>query len=148
MEIFVLLPVILVMTAVAIALALHEQPLPVSAASAFVPALKPNKPGLHRNDETAGEAGPAKILKHADASAEPRQPSTSKATETVMDSEFSQTDVLLADALTEMIGLKAELYHLRSKLDSLNFEVARLAGGPHRTPPAASKRPVQLRKAA
>jgi hypothetical protein len=47
-----------------------------------------------------------------------------------------------------MIGLKAELYHLRSKLESLNTEVARLTGGPRNTPPAASKKPIPLRKAA
>jgi hypothetical protein len=66
----------------------------------------------------------------------------------VIDTSFSHTDVLLADALTEMIGLKAELYHLRSKIESLNTEVARLSAGPPRTPPAASKKPIPLRRAA
>jgi hypothetical protein len=142
LELIVLLPVILIMTAAAILLALYEQPLPAGASNAFVTGASPKKPIKER---AMTVSPPIAVVLPAD----PRQPSTSKEIEILtIENQFSQTDVLLADALTEMIGLKAELYHLRSKLDSLNFEVARLSSGPHRNPPAASKRPVQLRKAA
>ena len=142
LELFILLAVILIMTAIAILMALHEQPLPVGASSAFRGMPPANRP-------IDAPSGGGKPITTVVLPAEPRQPSTSKEIESVTnENQFSQTDVLLADALTEMIGLKTELYHLRSKLDSLNFEVARLSGGPHRTPPAVSKQPAQLRKAA
>jgi hypothetical protein len=147
MELFVLVPMILVLSGVAVLMALKEQPLPATAATAFVavsPPLaatgKPTTalPAPRRADDDSMTMPPSKTAGKALPAEEPD----------AMESTFSHTDVLLADALTEMIGLKAELYHLRNKIDNLNREVARLSGGPPRTPPAASKQPVPLRRAA
>jgi hypothetical protein len=148
MELFVLVPMILVLSGVAIVLALKEQPLPATASTAFVavspPATAPRKATspLPAPRRAAGNLTPMPPSKTADEALPAEEPDA-------MDSTFSHTDVLLADALTEMIGLKAELYHLRNKIDNLNREVARLSGGPPRpTPPAVSKQPVPLRRAA
>jgi hypothetical protein len=145
MELFVLIPLVLLMGAVAVVMALKEQPLPAGAAGAFTPMPvrpSPKVVAIHRpaGDAAIDIAMPPSSAGEIEEPAKENQPMPSK--------EFTSTDVLLADALTEMIGLKAELYHLRSKLESLNTEVARLTGGPRNTPPAASKKPIPLRKAA
>jgi hypothetical protein len=146
MELFVLIPLVLLMGAIAVVMALKEQPLPAGAAGAFTPMpVRPSSKvvAIHRPARDAAidmVAAPPISAAELEEPAKENQPMPSK--------EFTSTDVLLADALTEMIGLKAELYHLRSKLESLNTEVARLTGGPRNTPPAASKKPIPLRKAA
>ncbi len=146
MELIVLIPIIMLMGVVAVLMAVHEQPLPAGASSAFTPIpiqQKRMKADAARKSEAKGAA----IEKIIQPGGSPEIHARSEETEMTTEA-FSHTDVLLADALTEMIGLKAELYHLRSKIDNLNTEVARLAGGPPRTPPAASKKPIPLRKAA
>jgi hypothetical protein len=152
MELLIFVPILLVMGAVAVVLALNEQPLPASAASAFAaaPAPAPRKL-VSRLDPEPPRTPPAKIVVlpgGAPLEDDDDDESEAEIVPVTAQTSFSHTDVLLADALTEMIGLKAELYHLRSKIDNLNTEVARLSGGPPRTPPAASKKPIQLRKAA
>ena len=142
MELIILVPVILLMGGVAIYMALNERPLPAFGTSSpsmmlatMTPA--PRMVALSSGSDLALQNEPETY--DAEASDEPASPRAG--------SRFTQTDVLLADALTEMIGLKAELFRLRSKVENLNTQVARLAGEAP-TPPAASKRPVLLRKAA
>lgn len=147
MELIVLIPIIMLMGTVAVLMALHEQPLPAGASSAFTPMpvqQQRTKAPANRSPEAKGAA----IEKIIQPAGSPEIADRSEETEMTTEASFSHTDVLLADALTEMIGLKAELYHLRSKIDNLNSEVARLAGGPPRTPPAAAKKPIPLRRAA
>ena len=79
---------------------------------------------------------------------EPEPEEETKRMQSVTESSFTQTDVLLADALTEMIGLKAELHQLRGRLESLNLEVSRLSGGPTSPKPPVALRPVIQEKAA
>lgn len=147
MELIVLIPIIMLMGIVAVLMALHEQPLPAGASSAFTPIPIQQK-RLRAAAAQKAEAKGASLEKIIQPGGSPEIEARPEETEMTTEATFSHTDVLLADALTEMIGLKAELYHLRSKLDNLNSEVARLAGGPPRTPPAASKKPIPLRKAA
>ena len=148
MEPFILIPTIIVMSAVAIVMALSGHSLPPAASSAFLPA--PVGPSIKRTPATQSRSTTPKDVVMTLMPAETREADVPiEEINNMTDSNFSQTDVLLADALTEMIGLKTELYFLRSKVDNLNVEVARLAGGgPRRTPPSAAKRPIQLRKAA
>ena len=143
MELVVLIPIVLLMTGAAIAMALKE-PLPATASAAFVAAAssaRSSKPPA--GQQSRGEAEVTVTNAVGAATSGDSEGSNN------MNSMFSQTDVLLADALTEMIGLKAEIYRLRSRVDNLNTEVARLSGTHLRpVPPAASKRPVPIRRAA
>lgn len=143
MELMILIPVFLLMGGVAIALALNEKP---------VPALSAPLAGSSPARITPISLEAARSL---NAAAHETNAGALTSHDTALDIDdndgrptLSQTDVLLADALTEMIGLKAEIYRLRSKVDSLNVEVAKLSGPPNPTPPAASRRPVQLRRVA
>ena len=146
MELFVLIPLILLMGTVAVAMALKEQPLPAGASTAFTPVpvrAHAKVVAIHR--PAAKDAALDRIILPGGS---PEVEGLPRDAETASNAAFTSTDVLLADALTEMIGLKAELYHLSSKVETLNSEVARLSGGPSRTPPAASRKPIPLRKAA
>jgi hypothetical protein len=146
MELIVLIPVVLLMGVVAVVMAVKEQPLPVGASTAFTPIpVRPSSKVVAMHKPAAKDEAIDKIILPGGS---PEIESPAEETDDMTGQQFTSTDVLLADALTEMIGLKAELFHLRSKLESLNTEVARLSGGPPRRPPAASKEPIPLRKAA
>ena len=148
MELVVLIPVVLIMSGVALARALKEQPLTATASTAYVapgPAARAKKTPAMSIAARSAATIETTVLTAKTAQTE----TNAEGNKTEMDARFSQTDVLLADALTEMIGLKAELYHLRSKIDSLNTEVSRLSGNHLRPlPPGASKKPVPMKKAA
>ncbi len=147
MELAVLIPVVLLMSGAAIAMALKERPLPAPASAAFIAAAS----SVRSSKPSAGEQGAGKAANFDAAVVDADTAETADDSEgsNKMNSMFSQTDVLLADALTEMIGLKAEIYRLRGRVDNLNTEVARLSGNHLRpVPPATSKRPVPIRKAA
>ena len=148
MELAVLIPFVLVMSGVAVVMALTERQVPVSASAALLAAGKARRPA--KSPLRKADAGMAEDVKITELPDETPSKAAAEGSERKMESTFSKTDVLLADALTEMIGLKAELYYLRGKIDSLNAEVARLSGTLLRPVPpnASAKKPVPLRKAA
>jgi len=123
MELIVLIPLMVLLGGIAIYMALNDHPIPASSAAIVaMPAARTRPAPESGTDAAAGSpvsAGESTLL---------------------------TADVLLADALTEMIGLKAEMYHLRVRVESLNKQVALLSGdGPRPSAPAAAKRPARLK---
>lgn len=146
MELLVV-PIIVLLGGFAIYLALTEKPVTGSDFVTYAPAVPSTKvaslrllPPMAAPSLPPGTTPKALAVKRSDNSEEKDESEMSE-------NQFSPTDVLLADALTEMIGLKAEIYRLRSKVEILNTQVARLSGEPPTTPSVA-KRPVLLKKAA
>ena len=124
MEILFILTLTLGLGALAIFTALHEKPLPVSSMPSGV---APPRPVLIATEPQESQLD---------------EPALPRKAQSIADANFSQTDVLLADALTEMIALKAEIYHLRGRVESLNAQVARLSGEPPSPrPPTSLRRP-------
>jgi hypothetical protein len=114
--------------ALAVFMALHEKPMPVAASRQLTPP------------------GPV-LIAASPTDLDLEEPALPRKAQTRADSSFTQTDVLLADALTEMVSLKAEIYHLRNRVESLSAQVARVGGDPPGPrPPAHLRKPA--RKAA
>lgn len=147
MELVVLAPMVLVLSGIAVFTALRGRCVPsLGAASLASTGPVQQKPAAPRlvSPRAVEVITPLSRREALPAGVHPQEEIAP-----MNEQRFSTTDVLLADALTEMIGLKAELYHLRSRVESLNHEVARLAADPQPpTPPAASRRPIPLRRAA
>ena len=154
MELMILIPVILLMGAVAIYMAASDHAMPALAATPVFASATPSertgnaiRPFVGRKVSHRDNARLMDLSTRETPSFD-HQIANLPATKSAIE-RFSQTDVLLADALTEMIGLKAEIYRLRNRVESLNQQVAILSGD-NSTPPAspAGKRPLQLKKAA
>jgi hypothetical protein len=124
LEVLFVLTFTLGLGAVAVFMALHEKPVPVASMLRL-----PVHPG-------------PVLIAAAPSAFDLEEPALPRKAQTQPESNFSQTDVLLADTLTEMISLKAEIYHLRNRVETLSAEVARLAGDP-----PGPKPPAHLRKA-
>jgi hypothetical protein len=117
------------LSAVAVFIALHEKPMPVAT---MPQRLVPQGPVLIATSPSGLDL---------------EEPALPRKAQTRPEASFTQTDVLLADTLTEMLSLKAEMYHLRNRVESLSAQVARVVGDPPGPKPPAHLRKV-TRKAA
>jgi hypothetical protein len=121
MELLLIIPLIMFMGGAAVYMALSERPMPMPSRNTWFPASPTAGTSTH---PTAPENLPFEGL------------------------TINQSDVLLADALTEMLGLKEEITSLRQEIGHLDQEVQRLSSARRARQTAsegAASRPVRAR---